>query len=62
MRSGTEQPVLLSVSEAAMRLGVSAPTVRSWIHAGALKAVRPGGEHGKLRVPVYELERLERGG
>jgi excisionase family DNA binding protein len=55
-----EPPVFLSVAEAALRLGVNASTVRKWIHDGHLKAARPGGELGSLRIPASELERLER--
>jgi excisionase family DNA binding protein len=56
----TETPVFLSVAEAALRLGVNAATVRKWVHDGHLRAVRPGGELGSLRIPTSELERLER--
>ncbi len=55
-----ETPSFLSVSEAAIRLGVNAATVRKWIRDGHLKAARPGGELGSLRIPAGELERLER--
>lgn len=48
----------VSVSEAALRLGVSAATVRRWIRAGHLAAVQPAGEQGLLRIPEAELDRL----
>ncbi len=48
----------LSVSEAAGALHVTSATVRSWIRNGHLKAARPGGPHGSLRVHPSELERL----
>ena len=41
-----------------MRIGVNAATLRRWIHDGHLKAVRPAGELGSLRIPASELERL----
>jgi excisionase family DNA binding protein len=50
----------LSVSETAVRLGVSSPTVRRWIKGGHLVAAQPGGERGLLRVPESELARLAR--
>jgi excisionase family DNA binding protein len=50
--------LFLSVSEAAILLQVTAPTVRACIRAGRLHAARPGGELGQLRVPVSEIDRL----
>ena len=41
----------MSVSEVAMQLGVSTPTVRRKIAAGELPAVRLGGPGSSLRVP-----------
>jgi excisionase family DNA binding protein len=55
-----ENPTFLSVAEAALRLGVNAATVRKWIHHGHIKAARPGGDLGSLRIPASELDRLER--
>ena len=48
----------VSVAEAATRLGVAAPTVRRWVHAGHLDAVQPGGPLGVMRIPETELKRL----
>ena len=53
-----EPPVFLSVAEAALRLGVNASTLRRWVHDGHVKAARPGGEAGSLRIPASKLERL----
>ena len=60
MQIRNEPPVFLSVTEAALRLGVNAATIRKWVRDGHLKAARPGGELGSLRIPTTELERLER--
>ena len=49
----------MSVSEVAIKLGCSAPTVRRWIANGDLPAARPGGPTSALRVPVSAFERLE---
>jgi excisionase family DNA binding protein len=51
-------PVFLSVSEAAIRLHVSVPTVRRWIHVGSLAAIQPGGPQGAFRIAEDELLRL----
>jgi excisionase family DNA binding protein len=53
-----ETPMFLSVAEAALQLGVNAATIRKWVRDGHLRAVRPGGESGTLRIPLSELERL----
>jgi molybdopterin-binding protein len=43
-------------AEAAVRLGISYPTLKKWIYAGKLRTVTtPGGHH---RIPEAELERL----
>lgn len=55
---GRNESRFLSVPEAAILLGVTAPTVRAWIRDGRIRAVRPGGELGQLRVPVAEIDRL----
>jgi excisionase family DNA binding protein len=54
----TQVTRFVSVSEAAVRLRVSAATIRRWIHAGHLAAVQPAGEQGLLRIPEAELDRL----
>jgi excisionase family DNA binding protein len=56
-----DSPRFLSVSEAAVRLNVSGPTVRRWVKDGHLRAVQPGGEQGVLRIPEGELKRLAEG-
>ena len=51
-------PTLLSVSEAAERLGVHVSTVRRWTDDGTLPEVRTPGGH--RRFPVEAVERLRR--
>lgn len=41
--------------DAALRLGVSYPTVKQWIYAGKLRTVRTAGGHH--RIPPAELDR-----
>jgi molybdopterin-binding protein len=49
---------LLKPRDAALRLGVSYPTVKQWIYSGKLQTVQtPGGHH---RVPETEIARLAR--
>jgi molybdopterin-binding protein len=46
----------LKPREAAVRLGISYPTLKKWIYSGKLRSVTtPGGHH---RIPESELERL----
>ena len=47
----------LSVGEAAIRLGVSGPTVRRWVKAGHLHAAQPTPS-GAIRIPEDELDHL----
>jgi excisionase family DNA binding protein len=56
-----DSPHFLTVSETALRLNVSGPTVRRWVKSGQLRAVQPGGEQGVLRIPEGELARLAEG-
>ena len=53
---------MLSVRDAAARLGVSYPTLKQWIYKGSLRTVRTEGGHH--RVPENEVDRLlaRRGG
>lgn len=53
---------MLSVRDAAERLGVSYPTIKQWIYKGSVRTVRTEGGHH--RVPESEVERLllRRGG
>jgi molybdopterin-binding protein len=46
----------LKPKEAAVRLGISYPTLKKWIYSGKLHTVTtPGGHH---RIPEQELERF----
>jgi molybdopterin-binding protein len=47
---------MLSVRDAAARLGVSYPTLKQWIYKGSLRTVRTEGGHH--RVPEHEVDRL----
>jgi molybdopterin-binding protein len=47
---------LLTPREAALRLGISYPTVKQWLYRGKLKAVKTPGGH--YRIPEAELDSL----
>lgn len=47
---------LLRPREAALRLGISYPTLKQWIYQKKLKTVRTGGGHH--RIPESELDRF----
>ena len=47
---------MLSVRDAAERLGISYPTIKQWIYKGSIRTVRTEGGHH--RVPESEVERL----
>jgi molybdopterin-binding protein len=47
---------MLSVREAADRLGVSYSALKQWIYKGTVRTVRTGGGHH--RVPLSEVDRL----
>lgn len=48
-------PALLTPKEAAIRLGISYPTIKQWIYQRKLRSVKtPGGHH---RIPEDELDR-----
>lgn len=49
-------PTMLSVREAAGRLGVSYSALKQWIYKGSVRTVRTGGGHH--RVPLAEVDRL----
>ena len=49
-------PTMLSVREAAARLGVSYSALKQWIYKGTVRTVRTGGGHH--RVPLVEIDRL----
>jgi putative resolvase len=50
-----DEPKLLRVSKAAHELGLHPLTVRKWIKAGKIQAIRVGNE---ARIPRSEIERL----
>ena len=47
---------MLSVRDAAARLGVSYPTIKQWIYKGSIRTIRTDGGHH--RVPESEVDRL----
>src|SRR6201996_6329976 len=47
---------LLSPREAALRLGISYPTIKQWLYRGKLKAIKTPGGH--YRIPEAELDGL----
>jgi len=53
-----ESTSLVRVAAAAKRLGITGETLRAWINAGRVRAVRPLGDRGLYFVPADELERL----
>lgn len=51
---------VLTTEEVARRLRVKVITVQRWLHAGKMKGTKLPGRAG-WRVPVSEVERMERG-
>jgi molybdopterin-binding protein len=49
-------PALLKPKEAAIRLGISYPTIKQWIYQSKLKTVKTTGGHH--RIPEGELDRF----
>jgi excisionase family DNA binding protein len=49
---------LFSVSEAALALDVTQPTIRRWIRRGQIIGLRTG-QLGKFRIPAKELRRMK---
>ena len=47
---------LLSPREAALRLGISYPTMKQWLYRGKVKAIKTPGGH--YRIPQAELDGL----
>lgn len=47
---------LLTPREAALRLGISYPTIKQWLYHGKIKAVKTPGGH--YRIPEAELDSL----
>ena len=52
---------MLTVKQVAARLQIGQVTVLRWLRSGKLLGVKPGGTRIGWRVPVSEVERLERG-
>lgn len=53
-----EGQACLLIAEVADILRVNTSSVRRWIRAGRLRAIRPAGSRGTIRIPRAELERL----
>jgi excisionase family DNA binding protein len=53
---------LLTVDEVARRLKLHPETVRRWIRAGKLRAIRLGSDRAGLRIRASEIQRLLGGG
>src|SRR5436309_5548512 len=49
-------PALLKPKEAAIRLGISYPTIKQWIYQRKLKTIKTSGGHH--RIPESELDRF----
>jgi excisionase family DNA binding protein len=56
MATDTHEHRYVSVAEVALRLGVSAPTVRRKVAEGQLKAVRLGEPGSSVRISSRELD------
>jgi excisionase family DNA binding protein len=56
------QPELLTSTEVALRLGVTAATVKRWADGGLLACARTAGRHRRFDAEVVERFRRERGG
>lgn len=51
----------LTVKGAAERLRISEVTLLRWLRDGKLRGYKPGGRRIGWRVPLTEIERIERG-
>lgn len=51
---------MLTVEEAADRLGASIWTIRRWLQQGRIKGVQPGGRRLGWRIPASEIDALLR--
>src|SRR5437879_10502670 len=49
-------PTLLKPKEAAIRLGISYPTIKQWIYQRKLRSIKTSGGHH--RIPESELDRF----
>jgi excisionase family DNA binding protein len=56
-----ENTPMLTVKQVAQRLQIGQVTVLRWLRAGKISGVKPGGTRIGWRVPVSEVERVERG-
>lgn len=58
------QKKLLTINEAAERIGYSYGRLRRWCEIGTIKAqefpVSPGAKRKLWRIPITEIERLEK--
>lgn len=52
---------MYTVAEVADRLRLHQQTIREWLRLGKLKGVRLGGTKAGWRIPIAEVERVERG-
>lgn len=53
---------MLRVEDVAARLDVHPQTIREWLRRGKLAGTRLGGTKAGWRIPVAEVERVERDG
>lgn len=51
----------LTTKQVATRLQVGEITVLRWLRSGKLRGFKPGGTRIGWRVPLAEVERMERG-
>ena len=56
-----ERPKLLTISQAAARLGVSVGTLRAWADKGLIKTVRLPSGYRRFTTEVIEEKRREMG-
>lgn len=56
----TDMPTTLTSQQVAERLQVKVITVQRWLHDGKMRGTKLPGKAG-WRVPVEEVERMERG-
>lgn len=56
-----EERQALTTKQVAARLQVGEITVLRWLRSGKLRGHKPGGTRIGWRVPLAEVERMERG-
>src|SRR5512134_2898518 len=49
---------MLSVRDAAARLGVSYPTIKQWIYKGSIRTIRTDGGHHRVLVAISGRNQL----